>query len=254
MFIYRITVIPLNQSYIGLDTKPEYKKSRWKSHCKESESGSTRKIHLAMSKYGITNCFYEVIERGFTTIGQLALAEIDQIKQHDSYANGLNSTPGGDGLGRHDLSTMTELEIEAIRLSLGESFTEYNKKKWHGLSLEEKQEKTAHLHTKEVISARANTLKEFYKNNPDAASAKSAAIERWQAENKKQLVEQNKKNGLLGSAKMSKPVIVETVDGRTEIYESRSSFQRETKLWFSTLVDKSKNNEYYKGYKLKDSK
>ena len=32
MFIYKITVVPLNQVYIGLDTKPSYKLSRWKTH------------------------------------------------------------------------------------------------------------------------------------------------------------------------------------------------------------------------------
>ena len=36
MYIYKITVVPLNQCYIGFDTKPSYKLNRWKTHCQNS--------------------------------------------------------------------------------------------------------------------------------------------------------------------------------------------------------------------------
>jgi hypothetical protein len=251
MFIYKITVKPLNQIYIGLDTKPEYKKSRWKSHCKDSET-SKRKIHLAIAKYGINECVYEVIDSGFDSIGQLALAEIKYIKQYDSYHNGLNSTPGGDGLGKHDLSSMTDEEIKSIKMALGESFTEYNKKKWDGMTLEERREKTSHLHTDEIISARTETLKEFYKHNPEMALSKSIAIAKWQAENKDKMIEQNKRNGLIGAAKMSKAVTVEKEDGTVETFVSKSEFRRKTNILYATLVDNMKRVEYYKGYKIKN--
>ena len=254
MFIYKITVKTLNKVYIGLDTKPEYKKSRWKSHCKESKSNSKRKIHIAMFEYGIDDCEYVVLETGFTSIGKLALAEIEYIKKYDSYKTGLNSTPGGDGLGRHDLSMMSDEEIFTIKKALGDSFIEYNNKKWAGLSIDERKIKTSHLHTAEVYARKSETLKEFYKHNPEQAAIKFDGIKKWQKENREQMIDQNKKNGLLGAAVVSKQVVVETEDGTVEIYPSRSEFQRQTGLWFSSLVDKSKKNEYYKGYKLKGNK
>jgi hypothetical protein len=251
MFIYKITVN--NQVYIGLDTKEEYKKSRWKSHCKDSLSGSERKVHKAMAKFGIENCLYEVIDRGFTSICSLALAEIEHISNHDSYHNGLNSTLGGDGLGEHDLSSMSDEDFFMIKKTLGERFLQYNRKRWDNLSDDERKIHTSHLHNKTIYLARSETLKLFYENNPEIAATKSEGIRKWQEENRDQLVEQNKKNGLLGAQKVSKKVIVETTTGEVLIYVSRSEFQRQTKVWFSRLVVKSTNNEFYKGYRLKES-
>lgn len=251
MFIYRITVKSLNQVYIGLDTKPEYKKSRWKSHCKDAEKSSLRKIHIAMAKYGLDDCVYEVIDRGFTSIGKLALAEIEHIKAHDSYRNGLNSSPGGDGLGKHDLSSMSDDEILVIKRVLGEQFIEYNKKKWSTLNPDERKLKTSHLHNDEVYSKKSDSLKEYYKHNPDSAAERFKAIKNWQKNNHETMIAQNRKNGLLGADATSKKVVVEKEDGSTETYKSISEFQRQTKVWFSTLKDKTLKNEFHKGYKLK---
>ena len=62
MFIYKIIIKPTQQVYIGLDTKPVYKKSRWKYHCNKSKMNPLTKLHKAMNYYGIDNCEYEVIE------------------------------------------------------------------------------------------------------------------------------------------------------------------------------------------------
>ena len=83
MFIYKITVVPIGKVYIGLDTKPEYKKSRWKTHCKESITDPKGKLHKAIHQYGPDNCVYEVIDTEFHSISQLALAEIKYIRQYD---------------------------------------------------------------------------------------------------------------------------------------------------------------------------
>ena len=254
MFIYKITVG--KKVYIGFDSKPEYKEHRWKTHCniaKYARGKAKTKLHLAMKAHGVENCVYEVIETGFTRIIDLALAEIRYIKEHNSYKKGLNSTPGGDGLGKHVLSAMTEDEIHKLRASLGEHWTLYNKKKWSGLSAEERKEAAAHLHTPEVYEKKSKTLKKYYTSNPEAKSAKGKKIKEWQEKNKETLKANNKANGLKGAAKVSKEVVVEWENGKGEKFKSRKEFERQTGLWFSTLVEKSKKGLYHKGYRLKDS-
>lgn len=250
MFIYKITVIPTGQVYIGLDTKPEYKKSRWKAHCRDANVNSKRKIHRVMGTYGIENCVYEVLEPGFRDLGKLALAEITYIQQYDSYKNGLNSSPGGDGIGKHDIASLSQEEIERIKIALGDHWREYNKKKWLGLNEVDRKELTKHLHTEEIYRKKSNSLKEFYRHNPDSRKEKAVSIKKWQKENKELQKEINKKNGLLGAQKTSKQVVVEKENGIVETYLSRSEFQRKTGLWFSTLLEKSKQGLYYKGHRL----
>lgn len=250
MFIYKITAG--NKVYIGLDSKPEYKQHRWKEHCKMAKYNAKTKLHQKMKIVGIENCIYEVIERGFEKMIDLALAEIRHIKDYNSYKKGLNSTPGGDGLGKHTLLSMSEDEILKLREALGVHWTKYNQKKWGGMTLEERQKKLAHLHTPKVYAQRAETLKKFYEFNPEIKTEKGKAIKRWQEANKEIVKANNKKNGLLGAAKRSKPVVVEWENGKGETFTSRRDFERKTGLWFSILVEKSKQGLYYKGYKLKE--
>lgn len=250
MFIYKITVIPTGQVYIGLDTKPEYIKSRWKAHCRDANVNAKRKIHRVMGIYGIESCVYEILESGFSDLGKLALAEIKYIQQYDSYKNGLNSSPGGDGIGKHDITSLSQEEIERIKIALGDHWREYNKKKWLDLSEVDRKNLTKHLHTEAVYRKKSNSLKEFYKHNPDIRKEKAVSIKKWQKENKELQKQINKKNGLLGAQKTSKQVVVEKENGIVETYLSRSEFQRNTGLWFSTLLEKSKQGLYYKGYRL----
>jgi hypothetical protein len=253
MFIYKITAD--NKVYIGFDSKPEYKQHRWKTHCKlvkYSKSRPKTKLYNTMKRCGIENCTYEVIESGFTRMVDLALAEIKYIQIYNSYEKGLNSTAGGDGLGQHHLHAMTEDEIELLKKSLGEYWSTYNQKKWYGLTVDERKEKTAHLHNTEVYEKRADTLKKFYEVNPTVKDDKGKAIKQWQEKNKEIVRTNNKINGLKGAEKVSKEVITEWENGRIEIFKSRSEFQRQTGLWFSTLVAKSKQGLYYKGYRLKE--
>jgi hypothetical protein len=252
MFIYKITIIPTSQVYIGLDTNPEYKKCRWKAHCRDANINSKRKIHRAMAQYGIENCSYEILESGFTDLGKLALAEIKYIKLYNSYRNGLNSSLGGDGIGKHDLFSLSKKEIELIKQKLGEHWKDYNRKKWDALSCEERKNETKHLHNEKVYSKKSSTLKEFYKNNPEIKKEKGLAIKEWQKNNKELQIQMNTKNGLLGALKTSKKVIVEKENGEEVTYLSRSEFQRQTGLWFSTLVEKTNKGLYYKGYRLKN--
>ena len=157
MYIYKITVVPLNQVYIGMDTEPVYKKSRWKDHCRESKKETKRKVHRAMKTHGIENCRYEVVEDGFNTLGELAVAEIRYIEQHDSYKNGLNSSRGGDGLGHNNWNSLTEDEIKKIKSALGDHFKEYNKKKWANTTPEQRKEMVKNAFTPELIARRAES-------------------------------------------------------------------------------------------------
>jgi hypothetical protein len=254
MFIYKITVVPLNQIYIGLDTKPGYRQARWKEHCRDAfKSSKNRKIHNAMREYGIEQCIYEVVEEGFQTVGQLALAEISYIKEFDSYRNGLNSTTGGDGLGRIDLAQLSDFEISEIRKALGTSFAEYNKKKWSGTTVEQRKSMVNHLHTTEVNSRRRDTLKRYYNHTAGARESKAKKIVEWQTNNRDQLLANNRKNSLLGAAKTSIKLSVEDPSGHMLYFPSKSEFQRQTGQWAKTVIEKTKRGLSYNGYKAWES-
>jgi hypothetical protein len=250
MFIYKITVIPLNQVYIGLDTKPSYKLSRWKTHCKESQTKCNTKLHKAIKNFGVENCTVEVVEDNFTSVGNLALAEIEYIKKFNSFKNGLNSTPGGDGLGRHDLNHLTNEEISKIKLALGDSFRDYNKNvKWANTSKEDRKKLTEHLHTEEVYKKKSKTLKKFYELNPDVARNKAVGIKKWQQEHQDEMKEKNKINSLKGAAKVSKRLRVELETGEVLYYVSKSEFRRQTGQWANIVLEKTVLGIFYNGYK-----
>ena len=249
MYVYKITVIPLNQCYIGFDTNPSYKLSRWKVHCRVAKHNNT-KLYQAINKYGIENCVVEVLEDNFNSISKLALAEIAYIKKFDSYKNGLNSTPGGDGMGRHILHQLSDSDINNIKNALGDSFREYNKNvKWANTTKEERKELTKHLHNPNVYQKKSDTLKEFYKANPEEKEKKGANIVKWQQDNYTQLCENNKKNSLLGGAKVSKKLLVEFPNGDMLYYPSKSEFQRQTGQWAKTILKKTAKGIAYNGYK-----
>lgn len=249
MFIYKITVVPLEKVYIGLDTEPIYKKARWKDHCRESKKETKRKVHLAMKQYGIENCRYEVVENGFATLGELALAEIKYIEQYDSYKNGLNSSRGGDGLGHKNWNKLTEDEIKKIKSALGGHFKEYNKKKWDNTTPEQRKQMVKNAFTPEVNKRRAESLKEYYKATPESIDYKINKILEWQKNNKELHRAIARKNGAKGSAKVSKKLKVETEDGRVLYFSSKSEFQRQTSQWASTVLQKTKEGKFHNGYK-----
>lgn len=71
---------------------------RFMSHKKPSvlKQRSTYKLYNAMNKYGIDNFYVETLEEN-VPLDELDELEIKYISQYDSYNNGYNSTPGGDG-------------------------------------------------------------------------------------------------------------------------------------------------------------
>jgi group I intron endonuclease len=251
MFIYKITVIPTNESYIGFDTAPSYKLARWKTHCRNSKSKSDTKLYKAMATAGLKNCRIEIIEDNFTSIVELALAEINYIKEFNTYKNGLNSTTGGDGLGRHILHQLSDDDILKIKDALGNNLRNYNKTvKWANTSVEERKQLTKHLHTDEIYRKKSATLKEFYKANPAVRQEKSIGITKWQQENKEELKTTNRINGLKGAKKVSKKLMVEKEDGTMLYFQSKSDFNHQTNQWANTIIKKTKQGIFYNGYKV----
>jgi hypothetical protein len=219
MFIYRIRVHFSKskfRDYYGLDTKSSHLKSRWKNHIKESfKENSQTKLHKAMRKFGIENCEYSLIEDGFTEICKLALAEIRYISENNTFKKGLNSTKGGDGIGRHDLSKMSNDEILLIKRKLGEGFVEFNKRKWENTTIDERREMLTHWHTEEVVAKRTETLKDFYKTPEGVKNRKnkSELLKKRINDNKQEFNEHNKVNAKKGAAKHFATIIVETPRG-----------------------------------------
>jgi hypothetical protein len=251
MFIYKITVIPINKIYIGLDTKPEYKMNRWKSHCRLSEKNAKGKLHSAMHEFGIDNCSYEVIERGFKTMAELALAEISLIQAHNSYVAGLNSSLGGDGLGKHDLIRFTEDELSKIRHALGEHYRVINQVRWEGTTAAERTKMMQHCYTPEVIEKRIITQKAYYDNVPGAREKHSNGFKQWRRENPELSKKIRTANGAIGAAKVSKAITLERDDGTEETFASISACQRATGQWLSTLKQKSLTGTFHNGYRIK---
>ena len=250
MFIYKITILTTNQVYIGLDTKPSYKLARWKHHCRAVNGNDVTKLYNAMRKAGVENCIVNIEEDGFSSISSLAVAEITYIKKYNSYINGLNSTPGGDGMGYHTLNRLNEFEIDQIKAALGDNFRYYNKNvKWANTTVEERKELTKHLHNKEVYQKKSDTLKEFYKANPDERAKKRVAIDAWIKSNREQLLANNLKASLKGAAKTSIAILVESPDGSMLHYKSKSEFNRQTTLWAKIILEKTAIGKSHKGYK-----
>lgn len=73
-------------------------KDRIAAHFKPSTAKlrGTYKIYNAINKYGKENFYYEILEENIPE-DLLNSKEISYIAKYDSYYNGYNSTPGGDG-------------------------------------------------------------------------------------------------------------------------------------------------------------
>lgn len=100
--IYKYTS-PSGKCYIGQTINEKQRKQR---HKRYSINGVVTKFYTAVRKYGWENFEYEVL---FTIDNddkkcvhdKLNEMEIYYIHKYDSFNNGYNMTPGGDGGGRH---------------------------------------------------------------------------------------------------------------------------------------------------------
>jgi len=226
--------------------------SRWKSHIASSNNGSSRKIHVAMREHGIEQCRYEIVESGFDSISKLAIAEIRYIDENKTFTDGLNSSPGGDGIGRHDLAQLSTDDILLIKQALGNHWKSFNKKKWADTTPEQRSQMMSHLYNSEIIEKRIKTQKEYYNSVPDSIQKHTKGLADWRKNNPEKMKENAKFNGLSGATAVSKQVVVEREDGTIEEYKSISEFQRKTKQWMNVIKEKSMKNQFHNGYKLKE--
>ena len=87
-YIYKITNVGTNKSYIGITTrKPE---KRWKEHLTADTY-----IGRAIQKYGVKNFSFEQLDKA-STLKELVELEKGYIKLFDSFKNGYNQNIGGD--------------------------------------------------------------------------------------------------------------------------------------------------------------
>ena len=91
--IYRVWNTKTNQSYIGLTSKSA--ESRIKDHLAGKGAGS-KVLQRAIKMYGIENFMWETLVSNMP-VNMLREMEIDFIEYYDSYRNGYNQTPGGEG-------------------------------------------------------------------------------------------------------------------------------------------------------------
>ena len=100
-----------------------------------------------------------------------------------------------------------------------------------------------------MYEQKAKTLKEYYKANPAECKKRRGGIDAWQKKNYKKFKANNIKNGLVGAAKVSVAIMVESPDGTMLQYPSKSEFQRSTNQWAKTVLEKTKQGFSHNGYK-----
>jgi len=200
-------------------------------------------------EYGLEQCKYEVIEQGFSNIAELAQAEIYYIGLHDSYKNGLNCSRGGDGLGAYGWETLSESDLIQFKSELSNRFTEYNIKKWANTTPEERQRMVAHCSDPATIASRLESLRDYYKSNPEVIEKKSIFFKDYWQKNHSVMADHSRNALKKASALNCKKVLVEMADGTTMCYKSRKDFEQHTGQWLQTILKKTQNNTFHNGYK-----
>ena len=110
------------KSYIGKSIDIE---SRFKSHLKTAERGEGYHIHSSISKYGLENFDFNILEECLEE--DLNEREIYYIKKFNSFENGYNLTAGGDGFNSFSSPTSKFSEDEIISIR-----EHYNKRTYSG--------------------------------------------------------------------------------------------------------------------------
>lgn len=114
--IYKITNISNNQCYIGQSINIE---KRWKDHQRALDNYA---IHKALRKYGIQNFTFEIIE--LCKAEELNTKEQYWIKYYNSYINGYNETPGGEGVLDANKRAVNQYDLNGQYLRTFNSITE----------------------------------------------------------------------------------------------------------------------------------
>ena len=107
--------------YIGQTTISA--RERFRQHMKPSNYKKRYKFYKAVQEYGNENFYYEILE-DHIPLNELNEKEIYYISLYDSYKNGYNSTPGGDG---RQINKIDDINYIKKRLSEGENGTDIAK-------------------------------------------------------------------------------------------------------------------------------
>ena len=93
---YAIVNTVTGKQYVGLSTDYRHRKNQ---HLSELRHGQHKNIHLQRSydKHGVSSFEWDVIERGVYNTNDALQREIHWIAYYNSFHDGYNLTPGGDG-------------------------------------------------------------------------------------------------------------------------------------------------------------
>ena len=117
-YIYKITNLVNNKSYIGQTIQPY--KERWNRHIHDALSNTVDSykrfsLHYAIRKYGVENFDFSLIEE----IPNMKLNEREQywIGYYNTYNNGYNETLGGGGSQKYDYEEIAKMyqQISSLR-------------------------------------------------------------------------------------------------------------------------------------------
>lgn len=96
MIIYKIHCLINNKLYIGLCKNFYIRKRTHLRHLRCNNHHSS-KLQRAWNKYGEENFIFEIIEKDIDP-NYILKTEIDYIKKYNSFKDGYNCTPGGEGV------------------------------------------------------------------------------------------------------------------------------------------------------------
>lgn len=131
MGLYVITNKINGQKYIG---QTVHLQRRWKDHQRlaftENHKEYDKTLYRAMRKYGIENFSFSVLEY-IENKNQLGQREQYWIEYYDTYKNGYNESPGGDGGSvkghcKHETNgraLLTEQDVRLIRTKFAEGIS-----------------------------------------------------------------------------------------------------------------------------------
>lgn len=104
--IYKTTNTVNGKSYIGFDSNWPRRKTY---HLRTALNKPRLAVHYAIQKYGIDSFEWEVLYRSNDYEFTLTIMESYFIRQYDSFINGYNNTPGGEGCRSHSAETKMKM-------------------------------------------------------------------------------------------------------------------------------------------------
>ena len=214
MYIYRIFNNFNNKCYIGLDSKPSTRLTRWKQHLQnyDKKHPYVSKLYKAMLKYG-KECFDVEILLECNNREELLIKEAEYIQKFNSIKNGYNVLPA-------DLCfsvPLSEEDLERIKTYKSVGSKKANMRRWNKLN-EEERRRFFEKHLKTSKEERSIRTKKYYDNLSEEEKIIRNASHKWTGN-----IERRKKaaqiNGLK-ALKFAEPYNIYSPDGESfiEVY------------------------------------